>query len=271
MEQRTRFGSVLVGTNRNIANASSGPPKPHTSREMTVTRPPRGMMTTVGKRHWWAVPLSLIALVVAAGFFVAVADEVVGRNPLTLFDVRASDWFHSHATPGLTAWMLVVTHLHGPVAISTYVVIVAAFLAWKREWYWLTCLIVTVPTGLALNTVAKSVVHRARPSFDDAALALSSYSFPSGHVMGATLFYGVLAAMLVARTGDWRRRALVGIAALALVALVAVSRVYLLVHYVSDVVAAFAEALAWLTLCLIGIHACREYRARQAARRRRMP
>jgi membrane-associated phospholipid phosphatase len=108
---------------------------------------------------------------------------------------------------------------------------------------------VTVPSGMVLNALTKLAFQRARPSFDNPILTLSSYSFPSGHVAAATLFYGVLAALLIAKTSEWRWRVLILLVAIVLVALVALTRMYLVVHYLSDVMAAFAQALAWLALC----------------------
>lgn len=107
---------------------------------------------------------------------------------------------------------------------------------------------------MLLNVLMKYAFHRARPSFDDPLLVLTTYSFPSGHVAGATLFYGVVAAMLISRTAAWRWRVMVVLAAITMVALVALTRVYLGVHYLSDVLAAFAEGVAWLALCLTGLH-----------------
>jgi membrane-associated phospholipid phosphatase len=97
----------------------------------------------------------------------------------------------------------------------------------------------------------KFAFHRARPTFDHPLLVLTSYSFPSGHVAGATLFYGFLAALLASRCAQWRHRLLLVLAASLLIALVALSRMYLGAHYLSDVLAAFAEGAAWLTWCLM--------------------
>ena len=107
---------------------------------------------------------------------------------------------------------------------------------------------------MLLNVVLKYAFHRTRPSFDDPLLMLTTYSFPSGHVAGATLLYGVMAAMVIAKTTAWRWRVTTVLAAIMMVALVALTRVYLGAHYLSDVIAAFAEGVAWLTLCLTGIH-----------------
>ena len=151
--------------------------------------------------------------------------------------------------------MLAITHLHSTVAVSCYAIAVAIFLARQRRWRSLVTVIVTVAGGLTLNVLMKLAFQRPRPSFDNPLLTLNTYSFPSGHVTGSTIFYGLCLAWVYRRTRllRWRLTALsFAIAALALVGL---SRMYLGVHYLSDVVAAFAEGIAWLALCLTALHA----------------
>ena len=195
-----------------------------------------------------------VVLTGASWLFGGIAEDVVTGDPLTVIDVQVSQWFHAHAHPLLTQVMLIVTHLHGPAAVTLAVVLIAAYLAWKRNWYWLLCIGLTVPSGMLLNIAMKYAFHRTRPRFDDPLLMLTTYSFPSGHVAGATLFYGVMAAMVIAKIPAWRWRVAAVLGAIMMVALVGLSRVYLGAHYLSDVLAAFAEGVAWLTLCLTGIH-----------------
>lgn len=195
-----------------------------------------------------------VLLTGASWLFGGIAEDVVTGDPLTVIDLRVAQWFHAHSTALMTQAMLAATNILGPVAVVLGVVVVCAWLAWKRNGYWLLCVGLTVPSGMLLNVAMKHAFHRARPSFDDPLLLLATYSFPSGHVAGATLFYGVMAAMVVARTAAWHWRVTAILGAFTLVALVALTRVYLGVHYLSDVLAAFAEGIAWLTLCLTGIH-----------------
>ncbi|MGV8893184.1 MAG: phosphatase PAP2 family protein [Burkholderiaceae bacterium] len=156
--------------------------------------------------------------------------------------------------------MLIVTDLRGPFAISVLIALAMLYLAWKHDWYWLVCLSVTVPSGMMLNVLMKHAFQHARPRFDNPLLELSTFSFPSGHVTGSTLFYGVLASMLISKIDAWRLRVTIVLTAMALVMLVALSRVYLGGHYLSDVRGDFAEAIAWLTLCLLGIRTYWHYR-----------
>jgi undecaprenyl-diphosphatase len=167
-------------------------------------------------------------------------------------DVALAAWLHAHAqqSPAFTQAMLYITDFHSNLAISLMSAAIAAVLWRERRRDWLVTLLITVPAGLAINVVIKHLFARARPTWDDPLLELATFSFPSGHVAGATLFYGFLAAYLLHGVEDRAMRA-AGIAVAALlVALVAFSRLYLGVHYLTDVIGALAWSLAWLTLCL---------------------
>ncbi len=210
---------------------------------------------------WLQLTAGALLLIGASGLFGAIAEDVASGDALTLVDVRVAQWFHAHATPLLTRIALAVTQLHDTLPVLAATLALAAYLAWKRNWYGLIVLSLTVPFGMLINVLMKYSFHRIRPSFEDPLLVLSGYSFPSGHVAGATLFYGVVAALLVAQIVAWRWRVMIVLAAIALVLLVALTRIYLGVHYLSDVLAAFAEGVVWLTLCLTGTNAFWRHRA----------
>jgi undecaprenyl-diphosphatase len=149
--------------------------------------------------------------------------------------------------------MLDVTHLHSMAGIWAMSLVFAAYLAWKRAWYWLLTLVLTLGGGMLLNTLYKHAFERARPTWDNPLLTLTSYSFPSGHTAGATLFYGLLAAYLITRSRNPLARTLYVAGAVLMVALVGFSRMYLGVHYLTDVLAAACASGAWLALCLLGV------------------
>jgi undecaprenyl-diphosphatase len=159
--------------------------------------------------------------------------------------------------------MLLVSLLHDPIHLGAAAFVVGLVLCWKRQWQWLLIVALAVPGGMLVNTLMKLAFHRARPSFDDPFVVLTTYSFPSGHVAGSTLFYGVMAAMLIKGAATWGTRTAIATAALAAIALVAVSRMYLGAHYLSDVIAGFAEAVGWLTLCLVGTRTYFQHRAQR--------
>lgn len=192
----------------------------------------------------------VLLLIVAASVFGAIAAEVAAGGRIAAIDEEFARWLHRYAAPPLTTWMFAVTTLHSTFAVSCYAGVVGLWQARLRHWRRVTMLAVCVAGGLSLNVVMKLAFQRPRPVFDDPLLTLSTYSFPSGHVAGSTILYGLLVVRVFERTAllRWRLPALTG-ATLAIV-LVAFSRVLLGAHYLSDVVAAFAEGVAWLALCL---------------------
>jgi len=192
-----------------------------------------------------------VALIVLAAFgFGVVAEDVVRNAAITRLDVQLAEWFHARATPGFTQAMLFVTHCNGLAGSSVMAALLALWFARRRlhAWLWLTLL--AVPGGMLLNAVLKHVFRRARPSLDHPLLTLETYSFPSGHTAAATVFYGLLACWLLERVHGWPARALVLLGAAFMIGLVALSRMYLGVHYLSDVLAAALESLAWLIICM---------------------
>ena len=183
-----------------------------------------------------------------------ISEDISNREPLTVTDAQFSTWLHSHTQPLLTSAMFVVTSLGSSVFVSCIAVVFGLYLIWRRRLYWLAAFVSSVYGGMLLNKILKYLFQRPRPHFDDPLLSLTSYSFPSGHTMTATVVYGVLAAYFFSTTQDWRRRVVIFFVASFLILLVGFSRMYLGVHYLSDVLGAMAEGLAWLALCLTVVY-----------------
>ena len=202
----------------------------------------------------WSLTLVALLIVGAISAFVDIAEDVETADHITVVDVQWANWLHAHATPPLTQVMLAVSTLHDMLSMSVLTILLATFLKWRRERYWLLGLMLVVPGGIVLNTLFKFVFARARPHFIDSIVTLTSYSFPSGHVAGSTLFYGFAAALLISHTHSIALRIAAVMGALLMITLVAASRMYLGAHFLSDVLAAFFESLAWLGLCLVGTH-----------------
>ena len=183
-----------------------------------------------------------------------ISEDVINREPLTVADAQLSSWLHSHGSPFLTKAMFVATSFGSTVTVTLIAVALGLYLLSRRRFYWLAAVAASVAGGALLNRSLKYVFHRPRPYFDDPILTLTSYSFPSGHTMAATVLYGVVAAYLLAKIPDWRWRVLIVISTSVLIALVGFSRIYLGAHYLSDVMGAMAEGLAWLSLCLTVVY-----------------
>ncbi len=197
----------------------------------------------------WNVVAGLIVFAIMT-FILAEMSERIDHGPLTAVDVRLSNWLHVHGSRSLTVVMLAITTLGATWPVIFIAIIFLVFLLWQRRFHWFAATVLSVFGGMLLNRFLKYVFLRPRPSFDDPILTLTGYSFPSGHTMAATVLFGALAAYFFTRTTDLGRRGLIIVVAGLLISLVAFSRVYLGAHYFSDVLAAIAEGLAWLSLCL---------------------
>ena len=189
----------------------------------------------------------LVAAAVALYVFAGLAEEV-HEGDIRRFDRAVFALSNRVASPALTAFMRGVTRLgSNQFLIGAGAGAVLAFLLarWRRA---AAAFLVTMAGAALLNGVLKLAFQRARPEpFFDTPLP-DSYSFPSGHALLSFCFYGVIAAVVTARLKGVGGRVLVWGAAALLVALIGLSRLYLGVHYPSDVLAGYAAALVWVVV-----------------------
>lgn len=196
----------------------------------------------------------------------ALAEHVMTGRPLTLVDQQLSAWLARNRTPSLTTFFIVVTSL-GSTAMGTIIaVVLGVYLLMRRQRYWFAATILSIAGGSLLNRFLKLAFQRARPDFDDPVSAFAGYSFPSGHTMAATVVFGTLALFLFTRKKSFRSRAVLMGFAVLVIAMVALSRIYLGAHYLTDVLAAIAEGVAWISLSFTVVSLWR----RQKIKRKRL-
>ncbi|MYN44501.1 phosphatase PAP2 family protein [Pseudoduganella sp. FT93W] len=206
----------------------------------------------------------LVALAMAV--FHALAVAVLGQGGITVLDVQVAQWFHARAFEPLTSVMRIISMLHTGIPMVLLVLALAAYFWRIGAHYWLLAVLVATPTGALLNVAIKYTIQRPRPVFEEPLVSLLTYSFPSGHTAAATMFWGLLACYLVIVRPQWHARLLAVLLSISMVLLVALSRMYLGAHYLSDVLAAMAESVAWLAIWLTAISTLRRRReARQRA------
>jgi undecaprenyl-diphosphatase len=200
-------------------------------------------------RFWIAIS----SLVTASVAFALIAASVWTTAPILKQDLQVSVWLHTHNSPVFTAFLFAITQLHSPAGMTVMAILLGIVLWRQGHHYWTLSLALAVPGGMLVNTAIKYIFNRQRPSWDDPLFTLTSASFPSGHTAGATLFYGFIAAYMVWSMKEaWARAVAVAGCAL-MVALVGFSRIYLGVHYLSDVLAAVSMSIVWLVICLIAV------------------
>ncbi|HEV7365252.1 MAG TPA: phosphatase PAP2 family protein [Gemmatimonadales bacterium] len=194
----------------------------------------------------------LIAAGLALWLLVWLGHEVLTDTPAPVLDDRLRTAIHSLASPGLTRVMIAASRFGGPAWLAPLGVVIAmAFLirGWRRG---ALLVVVTMAGAGLLDSLLKLGFARARPSaFFDYPLP-RSHSFPSGHAFFAASFFGGLAILLSGRLHSPVLRAIVWVATISLILLIGFSRVYLGVHYPSDVLAGYAGATIWVTGVAIG-------------------
>ena len=194
--------------------------------------------------------ISTVVFALAVWVFSGLLDGVLDNERLVRVDRNVESWFHAHATAGGLTVFSGVTLLGSPVGVAVLVVVVALYL-WRARarlllWAWLG----TNAGGALVEYVLKTTVHRTRPQYAAAYLHGHSYSFPSGHTMGSTVCYFLLAHLISSHPRvTVRARRTVWAVALILVGAIGFSRLYLGVHYPSDVLGGLMAGLAWLAAC----------------------
>jgi undecaprenyl-diphosphatase len=216
--------------------------------------------------------IGLLVCLLLVGVFGFIANGVVGERQLTEFDHRIGlelQQSREHS-PQLRHALIVFTEVGSPEAMTGLTVLVALALMLRRRrlltLVWLFAMIATAVLNLGL----KSAFGRDRPPFRDPIIDENTYSFPSGHSMGAVIAFGLLAYFLCYALPARRERIFVVVVAAALALTIGFSRIYLGAHYFSDVVGGFAVGGAWLSVCISGTEAARR-RQRQRHRHHHKP
>lgn len=211
--------------------------------------------------------LLTVGLIVCAGALLVFAALAVLTEGgwIQAMDEAVLLWMYGHSTPFLDSWALKLSTL-GSTVVAVMIVLVASAFLWIGRHRWTLAVLWSAMLGSAvLSTTLKAAFARPRPMLWDRTHA-SEASFPSGHAMSAVVIYGTL-AYLVARLEKerWMRLLTFGVAAVAIL-IIGLTRLYLGVHYPSDVIAGYAVALAWATFCALAIEVAGHVRARRRAR-----
>src|SRR3954453_10821457 len=182
------------------------------------------------------VGLGFIAAVAALLFFAWLAEEMLEGDTM-VFDNAVRGFVHEHSDESLTVVMRTLTFAGSTLVISTLTAIVLAVFLIGRHWWSTVVFSVMMAGALLLNFVLKSAFARDRPTTYFDTPVPNSYSFPSGHALFSFCFYVSLGWILTRHLQRRRTRAMVWVLCSVVVAAVGLSRIYLGVHYPSDVVA----------------------------------
>ncbi len=197
-----------------------------------------------------------VGLVISAVFlwiFGGITEDILTGDPFVAVDEWIVGKVLYFRTPLADRTMEALTHLGGGVFLAVCSLLVAGYLAARRRCASAVVLAVAMAGGSVLVLVLKAVIQRPRPPEGEPLAQVIGWSFPSGHAMMSVVFYGMLAYLFTMRTSSARLWAFSVSLAGFLVFVIGLSRLYLGVHYLSDVIAGLAGGLFWLSICITGI------------------
>lgn len=224
-------------------------------------------------RDYLPVIVLLAAGIAATSFagdaFLDLAESLQEESPrLHAVDRDVHDWATDIRTPLSTSFLTFLTLVGTPVGLGVLIVIAAVILGIRRRWRWAAYLIVTCGIGGLLNLQLKAYFARARPDLAEALRDAHGYSFPSGHAMGSTIVFGAFAYLAFRILTKWRPRAAALAFCCSMIVAISASRIYLGVHWISDVAAGIAAGAIWLFTATVAYEAFRRIRLVRALRKR---
>ena len=203
------------------------------------------------KHHFYYLIFNALAIYV----FSKMAEDYLKRESAYRLDLWLDQNVHFIWQPWLNQLMIFITNIFSPEVLSAVVLAAATYFFIKRRWHQAALVFLSAGGGLALGTLAKLLVNRPRPA--GGLILETGLSFPSQHALMAVIFFSLVMYWLAEKI---HRRWLKYLCfpAAALVALVGFSRLYLKVHWLSDVVAGLALGLFWLTFLILAFRIVRQ-------------
>ncbi|BAZ08427.1 hypothetical protein NIES4071_02320 [Calothrix sp. NIES-4071] len=181
-------------------------------------------------------------------FIVAKLAEEVLEKEAFKFDTTFLLWLHQFSNPSLDNLMLFITNLGNPTTVVIVGIITIAILWWCRYRLETLVFILSCLGGLILNTGLKLFFSKTRPQLWKQLITEISFSFPSGHALGSMVLYGFIAYLLAFHYPKFS--ALIYTLAVILIGAIGLSRLYLGVHWPTDIIAGFGVGFLWLMICI---------------------
>lgn len=193
--------------------------------------------------------LLLIAFFYILSIFAGTLEDVVTNTAITGADVRVENLLYSFRHLGLIKFFLWVTTLANVRVIIVFAAVLSLILWIRKRKEFILPFWVTLTGSTLFYTVTKLIIHRPRPEL--AYYVERGFSFPSGHSTIAVAFYGFVAYILFRRKRHWKMKANIVFWGLLTILTIGFSRIYLSVHYLSDVIGGFMMGALWLIIGII--------------------
>lgn len=194
--------------------------------------------------------------------FAAIANEVIGKEALKL-DTTVLLALHQLHTSLLDQIMLGFTFVGAPRVLLIITLGLCLGLLLRQRWPEAVILAIAEVGAISLNYVLKDAFARARPELWQRIIDVRYYSFPSGHAMTSIVVFGMIGYLLASRfkgQSGW----IISLTGL-LVVIIGLSRLYLGVHWPTDIIAGYAAGLIWLITCILTLEVWRRNASRLPA------
>lgn len=224
--------------------------------------------------HWLHTHHRGLAFTLTSGFllasfsgwmFGALAEDVLSHDSLTLYDTGVSRWLLGLVTEDGSQFFYLVTLLGSTSVILTGSLLLGGWLVWRKKNLQGSVLALSVGGGILLNLLLKNIFLRPRPNFPNAFYHESSYSFPSGHAMFSVLFFGMAAYLIASQNFSWKGKVYLAVSAFTISLLIGFSRIFLGVHYLTDVLGGWSAGVVWLTVCITLLEAVQLSRSKASS------
>ena len=214
----------------------------------------------VVRNSWLIAIIALVSAVLLIFLFGLLTDAVFDKE-LVNPDKSIALWTYSLSNPVLTGFLTIITEIGSPLGTGILTVLTCGLLLWRKHYSLAFLALIIVGGSAILDEVLKLIFRRNRPELLLGGQHLSSYSFPSGHATGSICFYGFLIWL------SWNfikiplLKWLAVIGSVVMILLIGFSRIYLGVHYPTDVIGGYLSGGSWLIIFLSGYYFFQKSRA----------
>jgi len=190
--------------------------------------------------------LTIGATVSAVFFFIFFnfIEEIFDKSSLLVFDKNVISFIESIRTPLLNKIMAFITYMGNSIAIVISFLIVVILLIILKKFRYLYSLLISMSSSVVFVLLIKNIIGRQRPPVENALIVLKDFSFPSGHSYMAVAFYGLIIYFIFDMFKNNNTKYFILLAGIIFILSLGFSRLYLGVHWPSDVFAGFAAAIA---------------------------
>ncbi|MES2315808.1 MAG: phosphatase PAP2 family protein [Patescibacteria group bacterium] len=200
------------------------------------------------RKVFTGLPLTIFVTVflILLGTFLGITDSIVNSLPMVKLDASFAHFLFQIRTPSLAKAFYVITNFADQITIAVIMIISLGYLFWKKELAYLYALLLTFIGTEGSVFLIKIFINRDRPGADIAYYLETSKSFPSGHSAIAMAIFGFITNYVLHHIASYKNKSLVIFAGSILIALIGFSRLYLGVHFLSDVIGGFLIGGLWL-------------------------